>query len=120
MSNRVDLVNWGPAPTWLYAAEQRGITPACRGVALTTFFPPVGDGKKNAARINTAKAICKSGCPLYDTCRAWALAQPADKLYGVWGGTTRNERLHGGLGNRRPQPPQFRKANERKKKENAA
>jgi WhiB family transcriptional regulator, redox-sensing transcriptional regulator len=115
MTTRVELVDWGAAPTWLYEAEQRGITPACRGTALTTFFPPPGDGKKNAVRIANAKAICASGCPLYDTCRAWALAQPADKLYGVWGGTTRNERMSGQLGNRGQQPPQFRNANQRKK-----
>ena len=36
-----------------------------------------------------AKRVCQ-GCPFFDTCRTYALAH---ERYGVWGGTTGNERV---------------------------
>jgi WhiB family redox-sensing transcriptional regulator len=56
---------------------------ACRGLDLSLFFPAKGSSTA------PAKAVC-AGCPELDPCRRWALGQAF--LFGVWGGTTENER----------------------------
>ena len=61
------------------------IVPACRGEDISLFFPPRGSNG------DEGKAIC-ARCPLRKACRAWALAQPADRLYGIWGGMSDNDR----------------------------
>ncbi|GIJ10768.1 WhiB family transcriptional regulator [Micromonospora andamanensis] len=60
------------------------VQPNCKGVDPGAFFGSDAD-QKAAARIYCGP------CPLRRGCRAWALDQGSD-LYGVWGGTTRNER----------------------------
>ncbi|MDG4796193.1 WhiB family transcriptional regulator [Micromonospora sp. WMMD1082] len=106
---------WGNPATWLHQAETRGITPACRGASDHLFFPEQGTPRLHA-RITAAKAIC-GRCPLLKQCREWAQQQPPTQLYGVWGGTSRGDRLRSDTTHRRPQPEQFRRANERKARE---
>lgn len=77
--------HWGEYPAWVDDARVRGITPACDG-RTALFFP-----EKGGEGVPEAKALCRA-CPLLRTCRAWALQQPAQWLYGVWGGTTQYER----------------------------
>ncbi|MFR9779047.1 WhiB family transcriptional regulator [Micromonospora sp. MS34] len=71
---------WAPRPTFIDHADQ---PPACRSHDPDLWFRP-GDEAE-------AKAICAT-CPHEQPCRVWAYAQPVDRLYGVWGGTTHNER----------------------------
>nr|WP_276469489.1 WhiB family transcriptional regulator [Micromonospora tulbaghiae] len=66
------------------------MTPACRGTDQALFFPDTGGG--TLGDVLRAKAICRR-CPLLRPCRDWALKQPARHLYGVWGGTSRGERM---------------------------
>jgi WhiB family redox-sensing transcriptional regulator len=47
------------------------------------FFPGKGSD------VRPAKAVC-AGCPVLDTCRAYALDRP--ELSGIWGGTSDRER----------------------------
>ncbi len=63
---------------------------ACRGSDSSLFFHPEGErGRARAAREAAAKAICAS-CPVIKQCYEAALA--AHEPYGVWGGTTEDER----------------------------
>jgi WhiB family redox-sensing transcriptional regulator len=63
---------------------------ACRGSDSSLFFHPEGErGRARAARERAAKAICAS-CPVIKQCYEAALA--AHEPYGVWGGTTEDER----------------------------
>jgi WhiB family transcriptional regulator, redox-sensing transcriptional regulator len=65
---------------------------ACRGADPDLFFPIVSTRqRKSLEQIDEAKAICRS-CPVIDACRAWALDNPAMAEFGVWGGTTEEER----------------------------
>lgn len=71
-----------PAPAWM----ERG---ACRrGRAETAVFF-VSDQKRGHGELAAAKAWCAM-CEVEAECLAYALARPA--LYGVWGGTTENQR----------------------------
>lgn len=63
-------------PTFLDKATE---TPACRGEDTNLFFPTVGEHGEEA------KAICDR-CPLKQTCRDWALNQPLNQVWGIWGG----------------------------------
>lgn len=63
----------------------------CRASDDRTFFPPKGPAAEKA--VSRAKAICLT-CPVMAECRDWALRHPAETEFGIWGGTTRNERLH--------------------------
>ena len=99
-------VHWGTWPAWLDQAREDGITPACEGVDQAMFFPDNGGGA--LGDVLQAKAICR-GCPLLRPCRAWALEQPARWLYGVWGATSRGERM--ARAPRGEQPPGLRKHN---------
>lgn len=58
---------------------------ACRGGETRLFFPDPDDRECGAA----AKAICAT-CPVLRSCRAWAMAHPAER--GIWGGLTEAER----------------------------
>lgn len=85
-------------PAFLTRAYDNGISPACTSYDPAVFFP--GPGASSAL----AKAVCGS-CPLCAACRGWALSQPRYQLYGIWGGTTRQERIDGVTGaesDRRP------------------
>lgn len=80
---------------WLAWAEDRGITPACRGTDTDLFFPEwVSSGvpqPRHREQVAEAKAICRR-CPLLEMCRTWALRQPWQHLYGIHGGMTQHER----------------------------
>lgn len=54
----------------------------CHG-ATEVFFPPVGGTG------NRAKAIC-ARCPVREECLEHALTKP--EPFGIWGGTSENER----------------------------
>ncbi len=56
---------------------------ACRDRDVRLFFP--ADGQSSSL----ARAICRR-CPVRDACLAEALADPA--LFGIWGGTTDEQR----------------------------
>lgn len=58
---------------------------ACRGSDTNLFFPDPDD--RDSA--SEAKAVCAQ-CPVLRSCRAWALAHPAER--GIWGGLTETER----------------------------
>jgi WhiB family redox-sensing transcriptional regulator len=58
---------------------------ACREHPEVAWFPRQG------VRPEHAKAVCR-GCLVRAECLAFALDQPDDADYGVWGGTTRAER----------------------------
>lgn len=72
-------------PAWL---DETTATPACRGTNLEIWFPETRNVHRATAR---ARAICQP-CPLLDTCRDWALRQPADQLHGIWGGMSQHQR----------------------------
>ena len=72
--------DWGQAPDFIDPAEQ---PPACRGHDPELWFRKADQAE--------AIAICAL-CPHEQPCRAWAYAQPHDRLYGVWGGSTHEER----------------------------
>ena len=66
-------------------------TQACAGRDLELFFPATG----GSARTRAAKRLCAS-CRFLEPCREYAItAQGVPGVYvdGVWGGTTRLERL---------------------------
>jgi WhiB family transcriptional regulator, redox-sensing transcriptional regulator len=65
---------------------------ACAKVDPELFFP-VGEGgaPRSRKQIAAAKAVCLR-CPVIERCRDWALANPTLTEFGIWGGTTREER----------------------------
>lgn len=56
---------------------------ACRGMDQSLFFPGPDDDPSEAL------AVC-AGCPVRDECLEWALF--ARERFGIWGGTTEQER----------------------------
>lgn len=74
----------------------------CSG-AGDVFFAQRG---RNASKlVAQAKAVC-AGCPVRETCLAYALE--SRQRFGVWGGRTvkeRNRIIRGGLPIARPKPP---------------
>lgn len=77
---------------WGHAAFPPFVTApdiACRTSDAQDFFPP--EGKWAEAHAATAKRICRR-CPRIDECLTWAIETRQD--YGVWGGTTPEERRH--------------------------
>ena len=63
---------------------------ACRGLSADLFFNPDFErGKAKRMREAGAKAVCAT-CPVMAQCLDWAMtvAEP----YGIWGGTTPEER----------------------------
>lgn len=80
------------AYTWLRDAS-------CLTADPELFFPP--DGERGAARDSRdlrALAVC-AGCPVLEPCRRHALS--ARETYGIWGGTTQDERRSQHLRDRR-------------------
>ncbi|MDQ1436794.1 MAG: WhiB family transcriptional regulator, redox-sensing transcriptional regulator [Acidimicrobiaceae bacterium] len=61
---------------------------ACRYEDVNLFFPAGVTGPAEH-QIKQAKAIC-ARCPVRDTCLAFAIE--TNQEYGVWGGTTEDER----------------------------
>lgn len=61
-------------------------TAACRTEDPELFFPSNTAGPR---RINAAKDVCNSGCPVFDACLSYALR---NKVEGVWAATTEKER----------------------------
>jgi len=63
---------------------------ACRGNDTANFYHPENErGPSRTRREMRAKAVC-STCPVIENCLRWALA--AREPYGVWGGTSAEER----------------------------
>lgn len=63
---------------------------SCRATGDALFFAPVGERPTTRARRETAaKEIC-AGCVVRRECLDWALT--VREPYGVWGGTTPEER----------------------------
>jgi hypothetical protein len=56
---------------------------ACRGVGVEVFFPERGESTA------PAKALCAT-CPVTEPCRQYAIAHT--DVYGVWGGTSTQQR----------------------------
>jgi WhiB family redox-sensing transcriptional regulator len=63
---------------------------ACLTADPDLFFPPDGErGPARDARDVMALAVC-AACPVLEQCRRHALS--ARETYGIWGGTTEDER----------------------------
>ncbi|WP_270888740.1 WhiB family transcriptional regulator [Pedococcus sp. 5OH_020] len=72
-----------------YAWQERG---ACRSTDPEQFFAAEAErGRSRSSRERAAKALC-AVCPVLQACldHAMAVREP----YGVWGGTTPQERVH--------------------------
>jgi WhiB family redox-sensing transcriptional regulator len=64
---------------------------ACRNADPELFFLETGlRGPTKRKKENAALAVCNK-CPVISQCREWALRVP--EIYGVWGGTTADQRL---------------------------
>ena len=61
---------------------------ACRDLDANLFFP-AGETGPAALQIAQAKTICRA-CPVREACLDFALVTHQD--YGIWGGTTEDER----------------------------
>lgn len=64
------------------------INSACKDLDANLFFP-AGETGPAAIQIQQAKAICRN-CEVAEKCLEFALATHQD--YGIWGGTTEEER----------------------------
>jgi WhiB family transcriptional regulator, redox-sensing transcriptional regulator len=62
---------------------------ACRHCAPELFFPIGSTAADVVADIEEAKAICAT-CPVRPECLRYAIETPQE--YGIWGGTTEDER----------------------------
>jgi WhiB family redox-sensing transcriptional regulator len=63
---------------------------ACRNADLDLFFPPEGGpARERVRRERAAKQICNN-CLVRTRCLAYALR--AGEVFGIWGGTTPEER----------------------------
>jgi WhiB family redox-sensing transcriptional regulator len=63
---------------------------ACRGTDTELFYlPDAIRGQRKRNREAAAKAVC-AGCPVVADCLRWAMT--TGEPYGVWGGTTPEER----------------------------
>lgn len=72
------------------AGQSWRLRAACRGLDTSLFFPPVGRGGQ--ASVAAAKRICGS-CPVRVACLEHALCIAPSYDHGIFGGTTRGERL---------------------------
>jgi WhiB family redox-sensing transcriptional regulator len=79
---RMDALHTARAssPRWM----SRG---ACRAEDPELFFPTSAAGAR-LAQVSSAKAVC-GRCPVQANCLSYALVTGQ---YGIWGGTTREER----------------------------
>lgn len=64
---------------------------ACAGTDPELFFPERSQGRGVAARLMAAKAICAE-CPVTAACLESAISN--NEQFGVWGGTSAEERAH--------------------------
>ncbi len=71
-----------PLNHWLDAEHPWAAHASCRRVDPELFFSDEGD-------VGFALRVCE-GCPVREECLEWALVTGAS--YGVWGGTTEEER----------------------------
>lgn len=62
--------------------------PACAGADITTFFP---ERESAAAAKSIEQTYCRR-CPVSKGCKAWALRQTPDTLFGIWAGTNQRQR----------------------------
>jgi WhiB family transcriptional regulator, redox-sensing transcriptional regulator len=76
----VDVASLPPHPTPPDQWQERA---ACFGIDPDVFFPISED------EAGTALAFCRV-CPIREECLAWALKN--GERYGVWGGTTEQQR----------------------------
>jgi hypothetical protein len=85
-----ELMQPGEPPNpLLYALRSRPpwmVSAACRGKGVDFF--PAAPRRGEAPDVGPALAIC-SGCPVADECRAYALREGVE---GIWGGTSATER----------------------------
>lgn len=78
-NNLPDLASFiGNIPDWVAQAE-------CSQTDPEAFFPEKGGSNQ------AAKQLC-STCPFKQRCLDWALTQPPKQDYGIWGGTSEQER----------------------------
>lgn len=73
----------------------------CRQTDPELFFPAESytGGKDNGGKVGQAKRVCNgdpergvAACPVVNLCREYAVMHP-EEMDGVWGGTTKNERV---------------------------
>ncbi len=68
---------------------------ACRGANPEIFFLGYGPGRGHGRLSKTGKAraleLC-AGCPVVAECLEYALSMPATGDFGIWGGTTEDQR----------------------------
>ena len=77
---RLAMTTTGSAGNWRFAG-------ACRSADPDLFFPVPGSREDNQTA--RAKAIC-AGCAVRRECLEFALSH--DQIYGIWGGTTIEDR----------------------------
>lgn len=81
---------------------------ACDGANPEIFFLGYGPGRGLGRLSKTAKArameLC-TGCPVTVECLAYALTMPATGDFGIWGGTTEEDRVGLRRARRQHQPP---------------
>lgn len=74
----------------------------CKAKSNSIWFPPESADRKKKIDDAKAKSICKQ-CPVQQPCLEYAVANR--EYWGVWGGTTFEERKH--LMNKRDNPRCF-------------
>src|SRR3954451_3510452 len=79
---------WKATPRAEWDADNWRTASACRDLDSNLFFP-AGETGPAAIQIAQAKSICAQ-CPVANECLEFALATHQD--YGIWGGTTEDER----------------------------
>ncbi len=75
--------------TWREGAACRGANP---GIFFLGYGPPRGYGRLSKMAKARALELC-AGCPVTGECLAYALTMPANGDFGIWGGTTANQRV---------------------------
>lgn len=84
------MANIGRLPGGVAARWEWQLVGACRGADASLFFHPEGErGRARDERDAAAKAVC-ARCPVTEQCLTTALQ--TQEPYGVWGGTTEDER----------------------------
>lgn len=78
----------GPVAVGTWDTDHWRADSACRDADLNLFFPAGVTGPAER-QIREAKAIC-AACPVRQTCLSFAIE--TNQEYGIWGGTTEDER----------------------------
>lgn len=78
-----------PAERLLSRPESWVLRAACLDVGDPDLFFPPGEHGRSVPQLEEARKICER-CPVREECLALALG--CDEQYGMWGGTTPNER----------------------------